>query len=45
MNLNDRIVYVRHSPKDGKTTKTGKSRISFFSRQAQQALKGISPIL
>jgi len=38
IDLNNRIVYVRHSPKDGKTTKTGKSRITFFSRQAQQAL-------
>ena len=38
IDLNNRIVYVRHNPKEGKTTKTGKSRIAFFSRQAQQAL-------
>jgi len=38
IDLDNRIVYVRHNPKHGKTTKTGKSRITFFSRQAQQAL-------
>jgi len=38
IDLENRIVYIRHDPKNGKTTKTGKSRISFFSREAQEAL-------
>ena len=38
IDLDNRIVYVKHNPKHGKTTKTGKSRITFFSRETQQAL-------
>ena len=39
IDLERRIVYVVHDPQNGKTTKTGKSRISFFNEEAQKALK------
>ena len=38
IDLENRIVYVKHEPANGKTTKTGKSRISFFNEEAKQAL-------
>ena len=39
IDLANRVVYVRHNPKEGKTTKTSKSRISFFSMEAKEALE------
>ena len=44
MTLNDidlvnRKIYVRHNPKNNHTTKTGKSRISFFNEEAKLALE------
>ena len=38
IDIDNRIVYVNHNPKNGQTTKTGKSRIAFFNEEAQQAL-------
>ncbi|MCD6447654.1 MAG: site-specific integrase [Thermoplasmata archaeon] len=38
IDLENRIIYVRHEPEKGKTTKTGKSRIAFFNEGAKQAL-------
>jgi len=39
IDLNNRKIYVRHDPKSNHTTKTGKSRISFFNQQAKVALE------
>ena len=39
IDLENRIVYVIHDPREGKTTKTGKSRISFFNEEAKEALE------
>jgi integrase/recombinase XerD len=43
LNINDfdlgnRIVRINHNPKNGQTTKTRKSRISFFTEDTKQAL-------
>jgi integrase/recombinase XerD len=38
INIKHRTVYVNHEPKNGQTTKTGISRISFFNRETQLAL-------
>jgi integrase/recombinase XerD len=38
IDLENRIIYVKHEPEKGKTTKTGKSRIAFFNEEAKQAL-------
>jgi integrase/recombinase XerD len=38
IDLNNRTIYVRHDPKSNHTTKSGKSRISFFNEQASVAL-------
>ena len=38
IDIEQRKVYVNHEPKNGQTTKTGKSRISFFNRETQHAL-------
>ena len=34
----NRIVYINHNPSRGQTTKTKKSRISFFNKETQEAL-------
>ena len=44
LNLNDidienRKIYVNHNPKNGQSTKTQMSRISFFNNETQNALK------
>jgi integrase len=39
ISIENRVVSIHHNPKHGQTTKTGKSRISFFNQQAQEALK------
>jgi len=36
--LDNRIVYINHNPNNGQTTKTKKSRVSFFTKEAKQAL-------
>ena len=36
--LDDRIVRVNHNPMRGQTTKTKKSRISFFTNDTKKAL-------
>jgi integrase/recombinase XerD len=38
IDLENRIVIVNHNPKKGQSTKTGKSRISFFNSEAQQII-------
>lgn len=38
IDLENRTIYVKHEPEKGKTTKTGKSRVSFFTEEAKQAL-------
>ena len=38
IDLDNRIVYVNHNPGNGQTTKTGRSRVSFFNVEAQKAL-------
>ena len=38
IDLDNRIVYVNHDPSNGQTTKTQKSRVSFFSLEAKEAL-------
>jgi len=38
IDLDNRIVYVRHAPSEGKTTKTKHSRVSFFTNEARHAL-------
>jgi integrase len=39
IDIENRIVYVNHNPSNGQTTKTGRSRVSFFNIEAQAALK------
>ena len=39
LDMENRIVYVNHNPQNKQTTKTGKSRVSFFDYRAQGALK------
>jgi integrase/recombinase XerD len=39
INLENRIVYINHNPNNGQTTKTKKSRISFFTENTKQALQ------
>jgi integrase/recombinase XerD len=36
IDLENRKIYVNHNPKNGQSTKTGKSRISYFNSEAQQ---------
>jgi len=38
MDLDNRIVKVNHNPNSGQTTKTGRSRISFFTKETSEAL-------
>ena len=38
IDLQNRTVYVNHNPKKGQTTKTGRSRISFFDNKTKVAL-------
>jgi len=40
IDIDDRIVYVNHNPKNGQTTKTGRSRVSFFTIETKLALQG-----
>ena len=39
IDLENRIIHVRHDPKNNHSTKTGKSRVSFFTPQAKDALE------
>ncbi len=39
INLEKRIVYINHDPNNGQTTKTKKSRASFFTEEAKQSLQ------
>ncbi len=39
LDLEGRIVYVNHDSNKGQSTKTGLSRVSFFTKRAQTALK------
>ena len=38
IDLDNRIVYIDHNPKNGQSTKTKISRISFFNKETQKAL-------
>jgi len=38
IDLNNRIVHINHNPKNGQSTKTKISRISFFNKDAKDAL-------
>lgn len=38
IDLDQRIVHINHNPLNGQTTKTRRSRISFFNADAQKAL-------
>jgi integrase/recombinase XerD len=38
IDLNKRTVYINHNPQIGQSTKTRKSRVSFFNKQAENAL-------
>ncbi len=38
IDLNNRTVNINHKPQIGQSTKTGKSRVSFFNEQAENAL-------
>jgi integrase/recombinase XerD len=37
--LHKRTVFINHNPKFGQTTKTGKSRVSFFTKDTKHALE------
>ena len=39
IDLENRTVYVKHDPKNNQTTKTGKSRVSFFTKNTAVILK------
>jgi len=39
IDLENRVVRINHNPQKGQTTKTGKSRISFFTEETKQALE------
>jgi integrase/recombinase XerD len=39
IDIENRILYVNHNPKNHQSTKTQRSRISFFNNEAQLALK------
>ncbi|MCJ7570443.1 MAG: site-specific integrase [Candidatus Thermoplasmatota archaeon] len=39
IDINSRTVYVRHNPSNNQTTKTKRSRVSFFDVEAQRALE------
>jgi integrase len=39
IDLQKRTVKISHNPSSGQTTKTGKSRISFFNKEAWYALQ------
>jgi len=39
IDLDNRMVYVNHNPSIGQTTKTGRSRVSFFTEETRLALK------
>jgi integrase/recombinase XerD len=39
IDLDNRIVNINHNPNDGQTTKTKKSRISFFNEETKHALE------
>ena len=39
IDLENRTVYVKHDPKNNQTTKTGKSRVSFFTENTAVVLK------
>ena len=38
IDIEKRTIYVNHNPRMGQTTKTGKSRVSFFTKEAQKTL-------
>jgi integrase/recombinase XerD len=38
IDINNRTIYINHNPTNGQSTKTKKSRVSFFNKQTQQAL-------
>jgi integrase/recombinase XerD len=38
IDLENRIIYVNHNPKNGQSTKTKRSRISFFTYETQQII-------
>ena len=39
IDLDNRTIRIRHNPRNGQTTKTGKSRIAFFNAETQLALQ------
>ena len=43
IDIENRIVHINHNPNDGQTTKTKKSRVSFFNKETQQALSEYLP--
>ncbi len=38
IDLDNRIVHINHNPLNGQTTKTQRSRVSFFTEGTKQAL-------
>ena len=38
IDLENKIIHINHNPSNGQTTKTRRSRISFFSEEAKQAI-------
>jgi len=38
LDMENRIVYIRHDPKSNHSTKTGKNRVSFFTNQTKDVL-------
>ena len=39
IDLSNRTVYIKHEPWNGKTTKTGQSRVSFFTERTAQIIR------
>jgi integrase/recombinase XerD len=39
IDIGNSVVYIRHNPSNGQSTKTKKSRISFFNKEAERALE------
>jgi len=38
IDIENRVIHINHNPSNGQTTKTQRSRVSFFTTEAQQAL-------
>jgi len=40
IDIENRVVYIHHNPSNSQTTKTRRSRVSFFNEEAQRCLSG-----